>query len=136
MLNSLRILEDVSQSELKLINQLIRNISDSDTILNNCISKLKSEIKSAIILTDSDFPNDVVRINSIVDVKTPFGEKKIQLVLPKDSNSIQKRISLLTPMGSAIIGYKEGAELNWLFPNGEYKVKILRVNNTEMNYHE
>lgn len=126
----------LSQSELKLINQLIRNISDSDTILNNCISKLKSEIKSAIILTDSDFPNDVVRINSIVDVKTPFGEKKIQLVLPKDSNSIQKRISLLTPMGSAIIGYKEGAELNWLFPNGEYKVKILRVNNTEMNYHE
>lgn len=126
----------LSQSELKLINQLIRNISDSDTILNNCISKLKSEIKSAIILTDSDFPNDVVRINSIVDVKTPFGEKKIQLVLPKDSNSIQKRISLLTPMGSAIIGYKEGAELNWLIPNGEYKVKILRVNNTEMNYHE
>ncbi len=123
----------LSDSELKVINQLIGRISDADNILNNCISKLKSEIKTAIIFDDSDFPDDVVRINSIVDVKTPFGEKKIQLVLPKDSNSIQKRISLLTPMGSAIIGYREGAELNWYFPNGEYKIKILKVSNPKMN---
>ena len=123
----------LSDKELKLINQLIGKISDADNILNNCISKLKSEINTAIIFDDSDFPEDVVRINSIVDVKTPFGEKKIQLVLPKDSNSIQKRISLLTPMGSAIIGYREGAELNWYFPNGEYKIKILKVSNPKMN---
>ncbi|MBI2258248.1 MAG: GreA/GreB family elongation factor [Flavobacteriia bacterium] len=121
------------QTELKIIKHLIRNISEADNILNNCISKLKSEIENALVYADSDLPADVVRINSIVDVNTPFGEKKIQLVLPKNSNSIQKRISLLTPMGSAIIGYKEGAELNWLFPNGEYKVKILRVNNSENN---
>jgi regulator of nucleoside diphosphate kinase len=123
----------LSERELKIINQLIGKISDADNILNNCISKLKSEINTAIIFDDSDFPEDVVRINSIVDVKTPFGEKKIQLVLPKDSNSIQKRISLLTPMGSAIIGYREGAELNWYFPNGEYKIKILKVSNPKMN---
>lgn len=120
------------ETDLKLINHLIKNISYSDNILNNCISKLNSEIDNAIVFADSDLPDDVVRINSIVDVNTPFGEKKIQLVLPHNSNSIQKKISLLTPMGSAIIGYKEGAELNWLFPNGEYKIKILKVSNPEM----
>lgn len=120
------------ETDLKLINHLIKNISYSDNILNNCISKLNSEIDNAIVFADSDLPDDVVRINSIVDVNTPFGEKKIQLVLPHNSNSIQKKISLLTPMGSAIIGYKEGAELNWFFPNGEYKIKILKVSNPEM----
>lgn len=122
----------ISATELEIINELIRNISDSENISNQCISKLKSEIKSAIILTDPDFPKNVVRINSIVDVKTPFGEKKIQLVLPKNSNSIQKKISLLTPMGSALYGYTEGAELNWIFPNGEHKIKILKVSNSSI----
>lgn len=52
---------------------------------------------------------------------------KIQLVLPKDANSTQKRISILTPMGSALIGYAENDKIMWEFPNGMKEVQIIKV---------
>ena len=117
----------VEKSELKIINELVKNIDDSENLMNQCIHKLKAELKTAIVVENKDFPADVIRLNSVVDVETPFCIMKAQLVLPNMSNSAQKKISLLTPMGSALLGYAEGDELMWNFPNGEKLIKILKV---------
>lgn len=117
----------VEKKEFAVINELIRNIQDSENLNNKCISKLKAELKTAQIVEDADFPSDVIRLNSIVDIETPFGQMKAQLVLPENSNTTQKRISILTPMGSALLGYAVGDELLWDFPNGEKQIKIVQV---------
>lgn len=117
----------VEKKEFAVINELIRNIQDSENLNNKCISKLKAELKTAVIVEDADFPSDVIRLNSIVDIETPFGQMKAQLVLPENSNTTQKRISILTPMGSALLGYAVGDELLWDFPNGEKQIKIVQV---------
>ena len=93
--------------------------------------KLKSELVDAEIFSISEIPNSVVRLNSIVDIDTPFGELKMQLVLPDNSNSVQKRISILTPMGSALYGYSVGDKVTWYFPNGEKQIKIISVKHSE-----
>lgn len=117
----------VEKNELIVIQDLIRNISESENLMNMCITKLKKEIETALVVEDAHFPEDVIRLNSIVDIETPFGMMKAQLVLPHLSNSTQKRISLLTPMGSALLGYAEGDEVMWNFPNGEKMIKIIKV---------
>lgn len=117
----------VEKKELKVIHDLIKNIDDSENLMNKCIAKLKRELKTAEIKNDSEFPSDVIRINSVVDIETPFGMMKAQLVLPQDSNSAAKKISLLTPMGSALLGYAEGDELMWSFPNGEHTIRIVKI---------
>jgi len=121
----------VEKNELKVIQELIKNIAPSQSLMNMCITKLKEELKTALVVDHADFPADVVRLNSTVDVETPFGNMKTQLVLPNLSNSAQKRISILTPMGSALLGYAEGDELMWHFPNGEKLIKIIKVNHSE-----
>lgn len=121
----------VEKNELKVISELIKNIEVSENLMNQCIQKLREELKIAMIVEDKDFPTDVIRLNSVVDVDTPFGLMKAQLVLPEMSNSEQKKISLLTPMGSALLGYAEGDELMWNFPNGEKLIKILKVYKAE-----
>jgi len=121
----------VEKNELKVIQDLIKNIEPSQSLMNTCITKLKEELKTAMVVDQADFPADVVRLNSTVDVETPFGMMKTQLVLPSLSNSAQKRISILTPMGSALLGYAEGDELMWHFPNGEKQIRILKVNHSE-----
>jgi regulator of nucleoside diphosphate kinase len=121
----------VEKNELKIISELVKNIDDSENLMNQCIHKLKEELKTAIVVDDVDFPSDVIRLNSIVDVETPFGIMKAQLVLPNMSNTAQKKISLLTPMGSALLGYAEGDEIMWNFPNGEKLIKILKVTKSE-----
>ncbi len=118
----------LEKEEFLIIQDLLKNIIDSPNLMNQCITKLKEEMKTALIVDHSHFPDDVVRLNSIIDIDTPFGLMKAQLVLPEHSNSSQKRISLLTPMGSALLGYAEGDELMWPFPTGEKLIRIVKVN--------
>jgi regulator of nucleoside diphosphate kinase len=121
----------LNKREYEIISDLIRPIFESPNLMNVCISKLKEELKTAIILDDSEeFPEDVIRLNSIVDLNTPFGVMKIQLVLPEHSNSEQKRVSILTPMGSALIGYAEKDKIMWEFPNGTQEVEIIKVSHS------
>ncbi|AEA43126.1 GreA/GreB family elongation factor [Fluviicola taffensis] len=122
----------LDKKEYELIKALIHPISESTSLMNSCISRLREELKTAELFTNgADFPQDVIRLNSIVDVNTPFGIMKIQLVLPENSNSEQKRISILTPMGSALIGYAEKDKIMWEFPNGTHEVEILKVSHSQ-----
>ena len=121
----------VVDSEYHIISELIEPMHPSDNLISKCLMKLKNELAEAEQFTISTIPTSVVRLNSIVDIETPFGELKMQLVLPNNSNSVQKRISILTPMGSALYGYRTGDEVIWYFPNGEQQIKIINVNHSE-----
>lgn len=123
----------VEQNELIQIQELINHIEPSESLMNSCITRLKQELSLAVVKPENEMPMNVIRINSTVDIETPFGIMKAQLVLPKNSNSAQKKISLLTPMGSALLGYAEGDALMWLFPNGEQKIRILKVSHSEFD---
>lgn len=117
----------VAESEYRIIINLIDHIGPSVNLLNSCITRLKEELQSAQILPDQEMPQEVIRLNSIIDIETPFGQVKVQLVLPDASNSTQKRISILTPMGSALLGYAKGDKIVWDFPTGTETLYILNV---------
>lgn len=121
----------LEKKEFQLIKELIAPIKDGPNLLNKCIGRLKTEMEKAIVIENKDFPKHTIRINSIVDIQTPYGEMKLQLVLPQDTNSAQKKISLLTPMGSALLGYSVGDEVFWHFPTGEQIIKITKVTASE-----
>jgi regulator of nucleoside diphosphate kinase len=121
----------IEKNEFQVIKELIDPIQDGPNLLNKCIGLLKLEMEKAIIVDNENFPTQTIRINSIVDIQTPYGEMKLQLVLPQDTNSAQKRISLITPMGSALLGYSVGDEVLWQFPTGEQIIKITKVTASE-----
>lgn len=88
---------------------------------------LEEELERANIVSDEDLPTDVVSMNSTVkflDLDTDK-ESTVQLVFPQDTNIAENKISILTPVGSALIGLRVGQTINWPFPNG--KVKQLKV---------
>lgn len=96
------------------------------------ISKLKEELEKAKFMSEKNMPEDVVRFNSIVTIQTPFGpEKKYQLVTPDKSNVAENKISVLAPMGSALIGYAAEDEIKWQFPSGLHNIKIVHVEKKE-----
>lgn len=96
------------------------------------ISKLKEELETAKIISEKDMPDDVIRFNSMVTIQTPFGpEKTYQLVTPDKSNVAESKISILAPMGSALIGYAKGDEVMWQFPSGLNSIKIVDVQKNE-----
>lgn len=119
----------IEKREYVLLKKLM-NLSKyyKDVTLGKSIKKLSGEIESAKICDEKDMPNDVIRFNSTITVVSEKGwSKKFTLVTPSESDVKEGKISLLTPMGSAVIGYAEGDTIIWEFPSGEQNLMIGKV---------
>lgn len=123
----------IEKKEYELLKRILSMSKyHKDPSYKASISKLKEELESAKILNEKDLPNDVVRFDSLVTIQTPFGpEKSYQLVTPDKSNVAENKISILAPMGSALIGYAAGDEVMWQFPSGSNSIKIVHVKQKE-----
>lgn len=107
-----------------------------DDTFRKSVKKLLEELDSAEICDEANMPKDVIRFNSTVTIVSDNGwRKKFSLVLPTDSDIKNDKISILTPMGAAVIGYAEGDAIRWEFPSGEQQLTIEKVEqgNTYLN---
>ncbi|MFS4417462.1 GreA/GreB family elongation factor [Maribacter sp. 2307ULW6-5] len=99
-----------------------------DVTLKKSVGSLARELEDAKICDENKMPKDVVRINSTVTIASETGwHKTFQLVLPNEGDVKNNKISLLTPMGAAVIGYAEGDTVTWEFPAGEQKLTLEKV---------
>lgn len=91
---------------------------------------LEIEIERAKIIEENEIPSDLVRMNSTVRFMTLQDERvnTLTLVFPEEANFAEGKISILAPLGSALIGLRVGQEINWMFPDRKTKtMKILEV---------
>ena len=66
---------------------------------------------------------DVVRIGSIIEFEVDDGRRlKVQLVLPENADINAGRISVLTPVGAALIGLSPGQSMEWSGNDGKERV--------------
>ncbi|SDX69202.1 GreA/GreB family elongation factor [Flavobacterium degerlachei] len=119
-------------------NSLMRAISIStnngDKTYKSSLDKLRVELKSARMVDHDDVPKDVIRFNSFVTIYTSFNvERCYQIVVPEKSNIQQNRISILSPMGLALLGYANGDSIMWQFPSGVNEIKIIGVAQQEIH---
>ncbi len=99
-----------------------------DDTLRKSVKKLLGELESAQIRDEVDMPNDVVRFNTTIIIGSQNGwHRKFKLVMPNDSDVRNDKVSILTPMGAAVMGYAEGDSITWEFPSGEQKLTIETV---------
>lgn len=91
------------------------------------LKRLSEELNTALIYDNEDMPEDVIRLNSIITVKSGEWETEFQLVIPTDRNISANKISILSPMGSAVMGYALGDSVLWNFPNGKRELEIISV---------
>jgi len=92
---------------------------------------LSEELKRAIIVQKDAFPEHAVRLNSKVTVMDLATEKLLEftLVMPGHADLQAKKISILTPMGAALIGFRKGDQVQWQLPKGLKTFKIMEVKN-------
>lgn len=90
---------------------------------------LLSELDRATIVAPEDIPPDVVTMNSTVvlrDVERDQ-EKTISLVFPADADIGSGAISVLAPIGTAILGFRKGDVVEWPVPAGMRKFCIEQI---------
>lgn len=94
------------------------------------LDELEYELNRATVVAPKDMPKDIVTMNSTVRffVEHTQSEFELTLVYPRDVDSDGKTISVLAPVGSALLGLSIGDEIEWPKPGGgSLKVKITQI---------
>ncbi|SER46930.1 regulator of nucleoside diphosphate kinase [Nitrosomonas sp. Nm51] len=94
------------------------------------IEELEQELNRAEIVEPTEMPQNIVTMNSTVRffVESTKQEFELKLVYPKNMDSNGKNISILAPVGSAMLGLSVGDEIEWPKPGGGVlKVKIAEI---------
>lgn len=123
------ILEKKEYVFLKRLLNVSGYYKDQNT--KDSLKKLSTELTTAIIYDDEEMPKDVIRFNSHVTVKSGTWQTEFQLVIPTERNIAANKISILAPMGSAVMGYAQGDSVIWNFPNGAKELEITNVRQAE-----
>lgn len=81
------------------------------------------ELERASVLPDELLPQDVVRMGARVRFRQGDGEEReVTLVYPVAADIAQNRISVMTPIGAALIGLRRGQSITWMTRDGRKQV--------------
>ncbi|MDX5406737.1 MAG: nucleoside diphosphate kinase regulator [Chromatiaceae bacterium] len=106
----------LSTTDFERLDKLLAGLNDSTPGYDT----LNQELERAILVEPAQLPADVVSMNSTVRFRLANGKQStLTLVYPKDADGSGDKISILAPVGSALLGLKCGDTINWPLPGGD-----------------
>jgi regulator of nucleoside diphosphate kinase len=116
----------ITESDMERLRALIDIGGRKDAAY---LERLEEELDRAKVVDPRAIPDDVVTMNSSVLVKDlgTNEEKTFVLVFPGKANMAENAISILAPVGTALIGYREGDVIDWEVPAGTKRLQIIKV---------
>ena len=91
--------------------------------------ELAEELERAFVVDANDVPGGVVMLHSRVQVMdlTSGERRELTLVFPSEADPAAGRISVLAPLGCALMGYREGDIVEWEMPGGLRRLQIMEA---------
>ena len=119
----------ITELDHNRLSALLDRTRDSNFTDREYLDKLEAELDRAEIVDPQDIPRDVITMRSKVLLKDLVsGESNTySLVFPIEANFSEGKISVLAPIGTAILGYRQGDTIEWLVPSGLRKLKVEKV---------
>lgn len=119
----------MSSADYTLIMANLRQVLMPNNFSRKDAEELEAELRKAKVVEADKVPGDVVRLDSAVKLQDEQSKKimDVTLVIPEKADLRQKKISVLSPVGTAIIGYRKGKKVSWQVPSGEKVFTILDV---------
>jgi len=115
--------------DMERLESLIQTHRSSSPKRKAQIDRLEKELDRAVIVDPKDIPADVVTMNTKLRLRdeTSGEEMVLSLVFPADANLEKNRVSVLAPIGTALLGYRVGDIIEWEVPSG---TKTFRITET------
>jgi regulator of nucleoside diphosphate kinase len=118
-----------ANDQVRLSRVLDLNHSFGSAKMGECIRGLNADLVNAKIVDSAEVPADIVTMNSRVvleDLDTAEQEEW-SLCYPKQADIYENRVSILAPMGIAMLGAKVGDHLEWEAPSGAAHARLVKV---------
>lgn len=108
------------------LERLLPVVDQHDTPASD---SLASELHRAEVVDQRAVPANVVTMNSEV-VYEDCGsgvQRRVTLVFPKDADAGKGHVSVLAPIGSALLGLRVGQRIEWQVPSGTKQLRVLEI---------
>ena len=119
----------ITDRDMKQLRELLEEARRFNSHSRTALAELETELERAQVVASDQIPADVITMHStarLIDVET--GEEMVYtLVFPHEADIDQHRISVLAPIGIAILGYRVGDSLEWQVPEGLSRLKVKEV---------
>ena len=125
----------ITRTDFEILNSYVKNLHGMQVNERENFSKLSGELKKAQIVEDDSMSADIVRLGSTVVIKDLVTRRDmtVTIVLPSKADIKQKKVSVLAPIGTALIGFRKGQTVSWNVPSGKKDFNIVNVNNDNLS---
>jgi len=119
----------ITELDHNRLSGLIARTGERNGVDREYLNKLEAELDRAEIVDPKDIPADVVTMRSKVRLKDLVsGESNTySLVFPTEADFAEGKISVLAPIGTAILGYRQGDTIEWPVPSGLRRLKVEEI---------
>jgi regulator of nucleoside diphosphate kinase len=119
----------ISDVDHQRLEALIESVRRNGNFREDYLGALVGELKRARVVPRSSLPPEVITMNSVVRLRDLDSdeEEEYELVYPGDASLAENRISVLAPIGTAILGYRRGDLIEWPVPAGLRRLRVEEV---------
>lgn len=117
----------VTDTDARRLGKILNDLAGKDQAGAH---ELEEELERATIIDSKDIPSNVITMNSVVKFRLdPSGmDFSLRLVYPHDTGLMDKAVSVLAPVGCALLGLSVGDVIYWPKPGGgKLKVTIIDI---------
>ena len=119
----------ITEFDLQRLKKLLWDAQSTEYRICEYLERLQTELNRAEVVLPQDIPSDVITMNSTVcleDLDTKE-EEIYTLVFPENADLGQGRLSVLAPIGTAMLGYEVGDIFEWDVPAGKRRLLVKRI---------
>ncbi len=118
----------ITNDDCERLRRLIAGRRGADSVDSEYLDMLEQELDRADVVEPDAIPRDVVTMNSEVRLKDlDSGETRVyHLIFPTQTRTPES-ISVLAPIGTAVLGYRVGDVIEWRVPKGLRRLKVMEV---------
>jgi regulator of nucleoside diphosphate kinase len=118
----------ITELDMQRLQKLLEDMEGS--LRNKAhLRELENELLRGHVVPSGEVPPDVITMNSSVRLKDMDSGEELTytLVYPGGANASLNRISILAPIGTALIGYRVGDVIEWAVPSGVRRLKVVEI---------
>ena len=119
----------VTTADRQRLGSLLIDAERLGLVERRYLDDLTFELERATAVDPREAPGDVITMNSTVrlrDLDTDEVEE-YTLVYPRQADELENRISILAPLGTALLGYRTGETIEWPVPEGTLRMLVEEV---------
>jgi regulator of nucleoside diphosphate kinase len=119
----------ITENDYQQLVDMIKSFQNIWTKDLKNFEQLQGELHHANVLPSHLIGHDVITMNSVVSVQDIHTghQFEYQLVFPQDADLDRCKLSVLSPVGTALLGYRVGDQVRWTVPDGERAFEIKRI---------